>query len=89
MRWGYASARGHAGPEGGTRRTGIFVKCTTKFDPHEINNLGQLGASVVVIPEGAVEQAVSDLLAEWGDIPVQDNSGRYPHLATAPGVLVI
>lgn len=76
-------------PRAFCRRQFVPIHCTTKFDPDEINNLGQRGASVVDLDPARVERVVAELLAEWGPLPVQDNSGRFPHLATAPGVLRI
>lgn len=71
------------------RLTCIPLRCRTKFDPLAINNIGRPGASVVDLDPARVEAAVAKLLAAWGALPVQDNSGRFPHLATAPGVLRI
>ena len=76
-----------ADPEG--RPTFIALRMTTKWDADAVNNIGRRGASVVDVDAARVSGAVADLLCAWGDVPVQDSSGRFPHLATAPGVLRI
>ena len=69
----------------------LFVSLPMRemWDPNAINNLRQRGAFRVDMDVAAIEKAVATLRAAWGDIPVQDNSGRCAHLATAPGILVI
>jgi len=45
-----------------------------RFDPNAVNNAGRQGAYVAVPDRAAITQAVAELRAVWGDIPVQDNS---------------
>jgi hypothetical protein len=73
----------------GGRPLSVSVRMSTRWDNDAINNVGRRGASVVDLDVSAVETAVAQMRAAWGDVPVQDNSGRFPHLATAPGVLRI
>ena len=67
----------------------ISLKMPTIYDPQSINRLGQRGAVRVDVDISAIARAVEQLSAAWGSIPVQDNSGFCPHLATTPGVLAI
>ena len=67
----------------------IPVRCATIHEPSAKNNIGLLGASVVHLDAAAVQNAVLRLVAQWGDIPVQDNSGKFGYLASRPGVLII
>lgn len=67
----------------GNRPVSASVHCKTRWSDTAISNRGTPGAFVVDVPEGAVEAAVAQLRDAWGaDTPVQDNSRRYPHLAT-------
>jgi hypothetical protein len=64
-----------------------FVGGTEYFDPDAINNLGDRGGYSVKSDDVGVAAAVASLRAEYGaDLPVQDNSGKFPHLATVVGV---
>ena len=67
----------------------VSLRMPTIWDPAAISNLGRPGAFRVDVDVPAIQAAVDTLRAAWGDIPVQDNSGRCSHLATAPGVLRI
>jgi len=65
------------------RPVAASVHCRERWDANAVNNDGRLGAFVVDVPPGSVEAAVKLLRDAWGAaIPVQDNSGRYAHLAT-------
>ncbi len=88
VRYGYSPME-HSFPEVAGKRIAIHLAFPTKFDRSVVNNSGQLGASVVEVDVERIADAVARLRAEWGDVPVQDNSGRCAHLATAPGVLII
>lgn len=89
VRYGYSPISEEGYPQFADRRHYIPLPMATRYDPAAINNLGQRGAEVVVVDPLAVEAAVASLRAEWNGCPVQDNSGRFPHLATAPGVLIL
>jgi|SRR5579864_635985 len=86
VRYGYVSP---SDSDAAGRRCGIGLPMGTVWDANAISNGRQRGAYRVDVDIPAIEAAVASLRAEWGDIPVQDNSGRCAHLATAPGVLSI
>jgi hypothetical protein len=89
VRWGYVPVADCPDRMIAGRPRGYPVPCTTGYDFTAINNVGRPGASVVQVDRPAVERGLADLRAAWGDIPVQDNSGRFADLATGPGVLNI
>jgi hypothetical protein len=89
VRWGYTPVEDCPDRMIEGRPASIPVQCRTMFDSTAINNLGLPGASVVYVNPLGVNLALAELRHAWGDIPVQDNSGRFPELATAPGVLNI
>lgn len=74
-------------PEG--RPYYVPIPMKTVWDATAINNAGRPGGFRADVDVPAIERAVATLRAAWGDIPVQDNSGRCAHLATAVGVLKI
>jgi hypothetical protein len=71
-------------PPNDPRPTGFRVPVLgERFDPTRLNAMKQLGACVSVPDIAGIERAVARLRTVWGaDIPVQDNSGHVPHLAT-------
>jgi hypothetical protein len=65
-------------PEGDNRETSVSVPVIGEtFDKTARNNMGDLGAFVVVPDMAGIEAAVTALKSVWGDIPVHDNSGVY------------
>ena len=86
VRYGYVEA-----DENDADGRPLFVSLVmpTIYDPQSLNNLGQRGAVRVDVDIPAIARAVGHLRAAWGPLPVQDNSGFCPHLATTPGVLAI
>ena len=58
----------------------VHVPGSTTFDPEAINNIGQLGACVVRSDIAGIERVVAALREAWGNLHVQDNSGRCGHL---------
>jgi hypothetical protein len=86
VRYGYVPADDR---DANGRSLYVTLPMGEMWDPDAINNLHQPGAFRVDVDVPAIDAAVASLRAAWGDIPVQDNSGRCAHLATAPGILVI
>jgi hypothetical protein len=62
--------------------TRILVAGKSVWQPDARNNAGNLGGFGVRSDIPGIERAVATIRAQWGDLPVQDNSGKCPHLAS-------
>lgn len=61
--------------------TALFVDGQSVYDEAATNNLGTKGAFVVRSDIAGIEAAVATLRAQFGPVPVQDNSGKCGHLS--------
>ena len=59
---------------------GKSLRMREKYDPEAINHLRQPGAFRVDVDVAAVAQAIAELTAHWGNIPVLDYSGACGNL---------
>jgi hypothetical protein len=84
VRYGYTPVSDDGGPVAG-RRAAITVPVLGEcYDPDAVNALGQPGAFRDVPDVYGIRAAVAALRAEWGALPVQDNSGLVPELDDGP-----